>query len=282
MALKNGSTPASHFGKQVRKERQRKGWTLADLERETGISAPHLSRIERGLAAPTERVASAMDKAFPRRDGWFMEYATDVQHWAPPGYKLLGPYEDAATHLWLWCPGVVNGMAQTEAYARALLATFPDATPERLAARVQARMERQKRVLHRESPPSIWLLIDEVALFRMVGASPEIMAAQMDHLLAVAALPHVTMQVVPTLGHPVTGSELVVTDSAAYAEHAGHGYTYTDSETATDLGRLITRIQAESYRESESIHMVERVKELWATTTTGASLLTRLLTEGRA
>jgi Domain of unknown function (DUF5753) len=39
-------------------------------------------------------------------------------------------------------------------------------------------------------------IVDHVALYRGAG-SPEIMAAQMRHLLEVASLPNVTMQVLP-------------------------------------------------------------------------------------
>lgn len=261
----NGAaTPAVHFGRQVHKERVRKGWTLRDLSRETGIVPGHLSRIERGLATPTERVALAMDTVFPHRHGWFTDFLTDYAEWAPPGYLSLAPYENAATHLRVWCPGTLDGLVQTEAYARALFQTVPGVASEMITARVQARMERQRRILHRENPPSVWIGVDEPALFRLVG-SPEIMAEALDHLLVTAARDRVTVQVVPSVAHGATGSEVIVTDSAAYCEHPAGSFTYTDEETATALDALITSIQAESYRASESAQMIERARDIWAT-----------------
>lgn len=271
----NNGSPATHFGKQVHKERVRKGWTLRDLARETGIVPSHLSRIERGLSAPTERVAEAMDAAFPDRYGWFTEFMDDYAEWAPPGYLSLGPYENAATRLWAWSPGVLHGLLQTEAYARALFATSPDTTPERLAQRVQARMERQKRVLHRkDSPPVACFLVDALSLFREVG-SPEIMAEALDHLLAVAALPDVTMHIVPAVGHPANASGILIADGIAYAEHAGQGFTYTDEEAVTGLGRLVTTIQGDSYRVSESVQMIGRMRDTWKR---GVNPVTAMLT----
>lgn len=65
---------AVHFGRQVKKERLAKHWPLEELSRQTGQDAGHLSRIERGLRPPTEKIANAMDKAFTHREGWFTEY----------------------------------------------------------------------------------------------------------------------------------------------------------------------------------------------------------------
>src|SRR5262249_5795821 len=162
---------------------------------------------------------------------------------------------------------------QTEAYARALLETFPGVTPQVIDARVRSRMERQQRILHRDNPPSAWFLVDEPSLFRMVG-SPEIMAEQMDHLLAVASMPDVTVQVVPTVAHGATASEVIVVDNAAYCEHVGQGFTYTDADTVTGLGRLINTLQGDGRRVSESIQLIGRMRDIWAT---GASPLTALL-----
>jgi predicted TIM-barrel fold metal-dependent hydrolase len=77
----------------------------------------------------------------------------------------------------------------------------PDVTPEVVEARLTARVERQKRILFRDDPPEVWFVIDHTALYRLAG-SPEITAAQMRHLLGLARLPHVTVQVLPAVAHP--------------------------------------------------------------------------------
>lgn len=268
----NAASPAIHFGRQVKKARRERGWTIRDLHGQTGLSPGYISDVENGNRGPTERTALKMDAAFPERRGWFSEYQRDSQSWAPPGYRHWEEYENAARLIRTWTPGVVDGLVQTEAYARAQLETVPDVPREVIDARLAARMERQRRILRRESPPAVWVMLDEVALYRLAGSS-DVMVAQMDHLLSAAALPDVTLQVVPTVIHPVTLSQLIVTENAAYAEHVAGGYTYTDEETVTGLGRLITTIQAESYRASESVQMIERVRGTW---TTGESPLTAL------
>lgn len=278
MPVNNGVNPATHFGKQVRKARQAKGWSIHELALRTEFSAGYLSRIENGKQQPTEKVAVVMDAVFSEREGWFCEYYRDSQAWTPPGYRHWTEHETGARSLRIWTVGVVHGLAQTERYADAHLNTAPGVPAAVVKTRLAARMERQRRVLHRDDPPSVWLLVDELALFRMMG-SEEIMTEQMDHLLALAEMSDVALQVVPAVGHAATGSEIVVTDTAAYVEHQAGGYVYTEPETVTALGRLITTIQTECYRTSESVRLIERVRDIWAT---GESPLTALLRADRA
>jgi hypothetical protein len=270
MTGKQSGNPAfSHFGRQMKKERLAHGWGLDELSRRTGINPGHLSRIENGRRPPTETLADACDAAFPERRGWFREYFEDSRAWTPPGFRSWPEYEDKAAHLSDWSPGVVTGMLQTECYARSMLSTLPGATAEAVAARLANRMERQRRVLYRDDPPSACYVVDHTALYRCVG-SAEVMAAQMSQLLAVAAMPNVTLQVLPATAHPATQSGFMVADAAAYAEHVAGGYVYTDEETVSGLARLFDTLRGECYRVSESLAIIGRAGELW----TGASQAT--------
>jgi hypothetical protein len=122
-----------------------------------------------------------------------------------------------------------------------------------------------------------WFVIDELSLYRFVG-STEIMTEQMRHLAATAAMPTVTMQILPAVAHPAGASGCIVTDGAAYAEHVAGGFTYTDEETVSSLLRLFNSIHSESYRASESLRMFEGMAEAWA----GGSLLIQTRTAGTA
>jgi hypothetical protein len=265
--------PAQHFGRQVKKERLARGWSLPEMAQRTGINAGHLSRIENGKRPPTEKVAIACDAAFPERKGWFVEYFSEMRGWSevPATFKDWTELELTATRLHAWSPGVLHGLLQTEQYARALLATLPDVTPDVIAARTAARMERQQRVLLRDDRPETWFVIDECSLHRLV-ASPEAMASQMRHLAEVASLPRVTLQVLPAIAHPAGASGFLTTDSAAYAEHVASGYVFTDEQTVSSLTRMFDTLRGECYRVSESLAMIERLGETW----TGASPLTAM------
>jgi hypothetical protein len=271
---------AGHFGRQVRKERLANGWSLDELSRRTGINAAHLSRIENGRRPPTEAIARACDVTFPERRGWFSDWYDESRTWAevPPGFRSWAEVEEKAVTLQVWSPGIVHGLLQTEDYARALIAVQPPVTAEIARARLASRMERQRRVMARDVPPAAWFVIDELALYRLVG-STETMAAQMRQLLAVEALPRVTVTIMPAVAHPANASELIIADNAAYAEHMVGGFTYTDEETVSALAARFDSLRGECYRVSESAALIERLGETWAA---GVNPLTRTATAGPA
>lgn len=273
-----GFSPAVHFGKQVRKARRAKGWSIHELAQRSGISAGHLSHIENGNKAPTERIAMKLDIVFPERQGWFTDYHRDSRSWTKPGYRDWSERELSATALRAWTPGLIHGYVQTQDYAYTLLSKFPGVPQEVAAERLKARMRRQERVLYRDNPPTVWLLVDELALYRCVG-SPEIMVGQCDRLIEVASLPDVTVQVLPAPAQPAGTADLSVTDGAAYTENAVGGSMYTDIETVSSLSRLFNTMQAESLRASESMDMFGRMREAW---TRGGRVLTPEVTEDRA
>lgn len=177
-----------------------------------------------------------------------------------------------------WYPGIVTGLLQTEDYARSVLSVSPAVSDEVITARLASRMARQQRALFRPDPPSVWFVVDEMALYRRVG-SPQIMAAQLRHLADVAALPNVTLTVMPAVIHPANESGFVIADNAAYAEHVAGGYVFTQQETVTSLAMRFDTLRAESYRASESRALIERVTGIW---TTGVRAATAAATAGSA
>ena len=85
-------------------------------------------------------------------------------------FRRRRPFEhERAAGVGTWTPGIVDGLAQTEDYARALIAVQPATTAEAASVRLTARMERQRRVLGRQEPPAAWIIVDEMALYRLVG-----------------------------------------------------------------------------------------------------------------
>jgi transcriptional regulator with XRE-family HTH domain len=262
----------------MRKERLARGWTLREFAARSGIDYATASLIETGKRPPNERVARACDKVFPERHAWFVEYYEESQTWIPAGFRDWSEHEDKALGIRVWSTGVVDGLLQTEAYARALLRTVPGVTDEMVNARLANRMERQRRVLYRDEPLEAWFVVDEVALYRLVG-SAEAMAEQVRHLLEVARLPNVTLQVLPIVGHPAIASSFMVADGrAAYIDHLTGGLVYSEGERVTSMVRLFDTLRGESYRVSESLKMLERLGDGW----TGEQLVIPLHRAGSA
>lgn len=104
----------------------------------------------------------------------------------------------------------VPGLMQTEAVVRTLFATTADLVDLGAAEvrhRVKVRLARQE-VLTRSDPAPLALhaVINEAVLRRPIG-SPELMREQLLHMVKVAGLPNVTLQVLPFSAgpHPASG-----------------------------------------------------------------------------
>jgi transcriptional regulator with XRE-family HTH domain len=129
--------------------------------------------------------------------GWWHVYRDVMPDWVAAYLSL----EQAALQVRAYEPQFVHGLLQTEGYARALLSSGnPHVPAEATERRVALRMRRQE-LLSRESPPRLWVVMDETVLRWPVGGAA-VMRAQIDHLIAVNALPHVTLQIMPFRNGP--------------------------------------------------------------------------------
>jgi len=274
------NNPVRYFGRQVRKERLAAGWTLAEFGQRTGYDPAHLGRIENGKRPATKVLAQMCDRVFPDRGGWFSEFYEESRTWiaTPPWFRDWVDREQRAATLRNWYLGVLDGLLQTEDYARTIQSVTPGVTDDEVNARVAARMKRQA-ILTREDPPTAWFLLDESALHRCVG-SPEVMAAQLAQLTAVGRLPNVTIQVVPAMAHAGLGGGFALTERAAYVETAVAGQVFEDAETTASLLTRFDTLRSEALRASESLALIERMGEEWKAT--GARAATQPTTEAPA
>jgi transcriptional regulator with XRE-family HTH domain len=271
---------AGHFGRELRRTRIARGWSIAEVARRTGINPAHLSRIELGRRPPTLRTAAALDKVFPEKQGWFSNWHSESQTWPeiPATFRSWPDYEDRTATLRAWTPGIIDGLCQTEAYGRALIATEPGIDRATAESRLRGRMERQKRFWERQPAVMTALVVDELSLYRRVG-SAETMAAQLRRLLDIAAMPAVTLQVMPAVEHPVNNSGFMIADSAVWCEHAAAGYVFTDPETTRRLALRFDTLRAESCKASESTALLREMTDRWST---GVSPLTATRAAGSA
>jgi hypothetical protein len=128
-------------------------------------------------------------------------------------------------------------------------------------------MERQRRLFARDV--LALFIIDELSLYRLTGTR-EVMGGQTRHLSEIAAMPNVTMQVLPAIANPGATSGFVIADEAAYTEHIAGGLVYPTGETVSALMRIFDTLRGECYRVSESAALLERLADQW----TGGSLPT--------
>lgn len=190
---------------ELRRLRETAELTIDEVGEKLECSASKISRIETGHVGVTPRDVRDMLEVYgiedderealvqlareARKKGWWHAY-NEVFTGA-----FVGLESDASflhTHQGLLVPGLL----QTEGYMRSVIrAIRPDASEAEVERRVAARITRQK-LLTDANPPQYWAVIDEAVLYRSVGG-PQVMRAQLARLVELAALPHVTVQVVP-------------------------------------------------------------------------------------
>ena len=86
-------------------------------------------------------------------------------------------------------------MLQTAEYARAILAADPETTEDQLDELVAARLGRQA-IFDRSAPPTLWAVLDEAVLHRLIG-SHKTMYDQLLDLADTSCRSNITVQIVP-------------------------------------------------------------------------------------
>src|SRR5690606_31549364 len=115
--------------------------------------------------------------------------------------------------------------------ARAILSTSVTVAPADIDRLVQNRAQRRE-ILTREDPPQVDVVLGEAALRRQVGGR-KVLRAQLEHLRTVAALPNVTMQVLP-----FSSGEHAALDTSftlLYLKEVNATYVYLEDLTSADF-----------------------------------------------
>lgn len=79
------------LGRKLKQERLRRGLTLKDVESRVGISATHLSEVERGKSSPTVGVLDKIARALGTRSSLLIELASGppLSHTRPGGRRAV-------------------------------------------------------------------------------------------------------------------------------------------------------------------------------------------------
>jgi transcriptional regulator with XRE-family HTH domain len=205
-----GSTvPRRQLGRYLRDLRNRQHMTVKVAAEELEWSETKIWRIETGqtslrshdvdlmcriYSAPADltEALKALAKETKAR-GWWHAYGDVI----PENFDIYLGLEEAAASLAWYEPELVPGLLQTEGYARAIIsADKADTDAEEIDRRVQLRIERQALIRRSTAPLALRVVLNESILKRPVGGR-EVMAGQLDALADVAALPNVSLRVVP-------------------------------------------------------------------------------------
>jgi transcriptional regulator with XRE-family HTH domain len=121
--------------------------------------------------------------------GWWSKYK-DVF-----GDRALPDFEAEASVIRTFTTQTIPGLLQTPAYAEAIFQGGRYVSPEEVRRRIEFRMARRE-ILTRFHPVQLRAVIDEAALRRQIG-DRKTMIEQLAHLLYMAQLPNIDIQVLP-------------------------------------------------------------------------------------
>ncbi len=264
------------LGRRLRVLRESAGMTLEAAAPALDWSTSTLSRIETGQQAPTVHAVRSMldlyDAGGPvwtelveltrevRQKGWWRAYGL--------GDDSYVGFENEAGAVLDYTVDFVPGLLQTADYARALFtSSIARSTEQAVDDALAVRMIRQERLTSDEDPLTITAIVDESVLYRPVGG-PDVLAAQREHLIAMAALPAVTLQVLPlAVGNRATmGSGLIILSfgdlgqpDLACIEHA-LGSAVVEKEADVARARLLfDRLRSDALAPADTVALLRRV-----------------------
>jgi transcriptional regulator with XRE-family HTH domain len=214
MAAPTGPTVRRmQLGGELRRLREKAGFTLAEAVDGLTFSISKLYRVENGLTAlkATSDLRLLLDRYGVTDDedidflteihrdslnrGWWSQYRSTM----PSGMAMYVGLESGARAVKAWQPNVVLGLLQTERYVREmLLAAKPveESTTEFIERNIQVRLERKENLTRKDSRLEVWAILDEAALRRVIGG-PDVMREQYEEIIRLAKLDNVTVQILP-------------------------------------------------------------------------------------
>nr|WP_203592520.1 MULTISPECIES: helix-turn-helix transcriptional regulator [unclassified Streptomyces] len=195
------------MGQELRRLRELKGMTAEEVAERLLVSQSKISRLENGRRSISQRdvrdlcgvyevedqriVESLMQMAKDsRQQGWWHAFG-DIP------YSVYIGLETDAESLRVYEPQIITGLLQTRAYAEAIVqGGSPESSEQENDKRVEVRLRRQSRITAETDPLRLWVVLDEASLHRVVG-SRQVMREQLEHVMELSQLPHITVQVLP-------------------------------------------------------------------------------------
>jgi transcriptional regulator with XRE-family HTH domain len=240
--------------------------TTRALGEKVGASAANVSFWERNERLPSEerviKLLDALDASDDERERLLgLRRQADGPGQLVSGAPSIGEqlarlieHEQVARRITDVAPLLIPGLLQTSDYARATLVHQRD-----IETRVTLRVGRRDVLTRKRNPVELAALIDTEVLVRPI-ASPTVMAEQLHHLLKMAELPNVTIQLVsstlprytPLLTGPFILLEFATATPIVHVEHFSASTFLWDEEdvrgfiTAAEVIHNVAMTPAES------------------------------------
>ncbi|MFI6008424.1 helix-turn-helix transcriptional regulator [Streptomyces sp. NPDC051243] len=184
-------------GRLLKVCREAAGLRVAEFGEIMGYGEDMIRKMERGQRIPRPEFLDKADGVL-KAQGHLKAFKWDMEQARyPKKVRRLKEMEDRAVEVLLYSNHNIHGLLQTPEYARALFETRqPAYSPDVVERETAARMGR-KSVFERDPAPTLGFVQEQVTLERPIGGKM-VLRRQLEHLLEVAQLRTVTLQIMPT------------------------------------------------------------------------------------
>ncbi|WP_405708794.1 helix-turn-helix transcriptional regulator [Streptomyces xanthophaeus] len=190
--LDPSASPLDYYGFELRRLREEAGLKQAQLGAIVFCTGSLIGQVETTKRVPTRDFSERIDAALGTGGLFSRLVGLVLRSQLPTWFQPFAQMEARAAYISSFQAQLVDGLLQTQAYARAVLGVRNE---KNLDARVAARMDRQ-RIFDRENPPLSWAVLSEAVLHQEVGGR-EVMRDQLAHLLALESREWVQVQILP-------------------------------------------------------------------------------------
>jgi transcriptional regulator with XRE-family HTH domain len=251
-------SPLAMFGSELRVLRTRRNLSLEGLSALVGYSGSFIGMVERAEEMPKRDVAVDLDQALDAGESLVRMWDNALKPGPFPEWFDWHFHEALAVLLRTFQLAVIDGLFQTEEYARALLDGGETA--------VQGRMTRQE-ILTSDDPPTLVCILDYSVLTREIGGKA-VMYEQLQHLVKMAS-EKVHIHIIRTRHHRgIAGSFVLATmpdrSEVGYVSTAVKGLTLAQPKDLRILNDRFEAIRSKALPEDESLELILRTaEELW-------------------
>jgi len=187
----------------------------------------------------------------------------DVPGWLQkhPPFETLVNLERRATEITEFEVLRVPGLLQTGDYARALLAGSAVVTPDGIEPRIEKRLRRQD-LFDRHDRPECTFYLHELVFYLPIGG-PEVMSAQMHHLLRMSVRSYIVIRVIPAAigAYGSTDGACRLMEFShqrpiAYVEEQTAGHFMEEPDEITTYRRVFAKLANNALNEEQSRELV--------------------------
>ncbi|MEV7032697.1 helix-turn-helix transcriptional regulator [Streptomyces sp. NPDC093272] len=260
-----GVAVVATVGRQLKLRREAAGLRAAEFGEVVGYGEDMVYKVEGGKRIPRQEYLNRADEVLGA-GGQVSAMWEDVKRVRyPKKVRELAKLEGQAIEIGVYVCHSISGLLQTPEHARSVIsAAQPPYSPDDVERMVTARLARQS-VFERDPAPSIHFVLEEAPLRRPIGGTM-VWRRQLEHLLEVARLHNVMLQVMPLNSEVHSGLDgrielLKFPDGTAVGRSDGafNGRPTSDPRELRVLELQYGTIRAQALSPGESLALIEQL-----------------------